>query len=401
MIHLDVDVVKYQGGHLVNTKSSVGKPINGRHILQYEDTLSGKFEGTHEERDEYFDRALSLCYITVGDSRKEILQGSCWQFWDKGWCLHAAAVQFQSELAVAARPIMNKKRSTYKRVARGDQDRKRFREQVRENKKEAINHTFLEEVAAIKERNKEKILLMNRVLNGATVIGGEESPAVDDNPSEGNRDSLSRKQKNVRPASKNGVPTSFGKSPQPKRINKEQIIDLSNKTSLSQSVQMKPTNWKITNVPNYSSARVPMTTEDQGQAVIDCTNVSRPHLDVVRQTATPFNRCSLLLPHVAHSNEVPRAQIATGSIHVPSSMVHPGLNQLLNLNDANQVPAPPTEVGDCVLSGTVHFATHTNNGNASSGDIAFHQMQQGSNMVDEDVMTDQCNGQLWPFHLLR
>jgi hypothetical protein len=117
-----VDVDSYQNGFLVNDWSSLAKPLDTNCYKEYEYSLAGDFELSYQERFEFFGRVNGLCYVELQTPRnsnaKAFYKGSCFDYFDNCWCVHAAVIHYRNELKTMAFKIPSQKMTTVRRGKR-------------------------------------------------------------------------------------------------------------------------------------------------------------------------------------------------------------------------------------------------------------------------------------------
>jgi hypothetical protein len=127
-----VDVANYQNGFLVNDWPSLAKPLDTARIKEYEYSLAGDFELSYKERFEFFGRVNGLCYVELQKPRnpnaKAFYKGSCFDYFDNCWCVHAAVIEYRNELKTMAFKIPARKMTN---VRRGKRTQMWYEDQLR------------------------------------------------------------------------------------------------------------------------------------------------------------------------------------------------------------------------------------------------------------------------------
>jgi hypothetical protein len=117
-----VDCVPYKDGFMVNKQSTLGIAIDVSRITAYEESLNGKFELEAADREVFYNRVNDLCFVTKKtlDSKMDsFYTGSCFHFYNRLSCHHAAVLQYADQLPTAAKKISQEKQGRHKRRKMG------------------------------------------------------------------------------------------------------------------------------------------------------------------------------------------------------------------------------------------------------------------------------------------
>ena len=117
-----VDCVPYQEGFLVNRKYTLGLPIDDARIQGYDKSLNGKFELGTPERETFYNRVNDLCFVIkkqLDPNQDSFYTGSCFHFYNRLSCHHAAVLQYADKLPTYAKKISQEKQGRNSRRKTG------------------------------------------------------------------------------------------------------------------------------------------------------------------------------------------------------------------------------------------------------------------------------------------
>jgi hypothetical protein len=117
-----VDCVPYNDGFLVNREYTLGQPIYGQRINQYQDSMEGIFELEIKDRELFYHRVNDFCMVKkqrLYPNRGPFFTGSCFHFYNHLSCHHAAVFQYANKLPTLAKKISQEKQGRTKRRKTG------------------------------------------------------------------------------------------------------------------------------------------------------------------------------------------------------------------------------------------------------------------------------------------
>jgi hypothetical protein len=119
-INYSVDVTNFKNGFLVNDWSCVATPLDTNRIAEYEKSLEGEFEFSYKERYRFFGRVNGLCFVQSHlpktPNALPLYKGSCFDYFDNCWCIHAAIIQYRNKLNTVGHKIPIRKMVNVRRA---------------------------------------------------------------------------------------------------------------------------------------------------------------------------------------------------------------------------------------------------------------------------------------------